>query len=130
MADRDRAAVDVDDAGSQPMSLLTASAWAAKASLASTRSRSLTVQPALLQRLAGGGDRAGAHDRRVDAGGRPGDDAGERREAARLASAALITTSAAAPSLMPEALPAVTVPSLEKAGLELGERLVGRAVRG
>ena len=32
--------------GSQPMSLLTASAWAAKASLASTRSRSWTFQPA------------------------------------------------------------------------------------
>ena len=34
----------------------------------------------------------------------------------RFASAAVISTSAAAPSLMPEALPAVTVPSLEKAG--------------
>ena len=32
------------------------------------------------------------------------------------ASAALITTSAAAPSLMPDAFAAVTVPSLEKAG--------------
>ena len=32
------------------------------------------------------------------------------------ASSALITTRAAAPSLMPEALPAVTVPSLVKAG--------------
>ena len=37
----------------------------------------------------------------------------------RAASAALITTSAAAPSLMPEALPAVTVPSLAKAGRSL-----------
>ncbi len=37
------------------MSLLTASAWAAKASLASTRSRSLTFQPAFSSalRLAG-----------------------------------------------------------------------------
>ena len=35
------------------------------------------------------------------------------------ASEALITTMAAAPSLMPEALPAVTVPSLEKAGRSL-----------
>ena len=32
------------------------------------------------------------------------------------ASLALISTSAAAPSLMPEALPAVTLPSLLKAG--------------
>ena len=36
----------------------------------------------LLERLAAGRDRAGAHDRRIDAGGRPGDDAGQRREAA------------------------------------------------
>ena len=35
----------------------------------------------------------------------------------RFASAALISVTAAAPSLRPEALPAVTVPSLEKAGL-------------
>ncbi len=34
-----------------------------------------------------------------------------------LASLAVISTTAAAPSLMPEALPAVTVPSLSKAGL-------------
>ena len=33
------------------------------------------------------------------------------------ASSAVISTTAAAPSLRPEALPAVTVPSLEKAGL-------------
>ena len=36
-----------------------------------------------------------------------------------LASSAVISTSAAAPSLMPEALPAVTVPSLAKAGRSL-----------
>jgi hypothetical protein len=34
----------------------------------------------------------------------------------RDASASLISTAAAAPSLMPDALPAVTVPSLSKAG--------------
>jgi hypothetical protein len=32
------------------------------------------------------------------------------------ASAAVMSTTAAAPSLMPDALPAVTVPSFEKAG--------------
>ena len=36
-----------------------------------------------------------------------------------VASSALIRTSAAAPSLMPEALPAVTVPSFENAGFSL-----------
>ena len=66
------------------MSLLTASACAAKASLASTRSRSRDLPAGLLERLAGGRDRARAHDGRIDAGGRPGGDAGERREAALL----------------------------------------------
>ena len=37
----------------------------------------------------------------------------------RSASSAVITTRAAAPSLIPDALPAVTVPSFEKAGLSL-----------
>ena len=36
---------------------------------------------------------------------------------------AVISTTAAAPSLMPEALPAVTVPSFSNAGLELGHRI-------
>ena len=39
------------------------------------------------------------------------------------ASSAVISTVAAAPSLRPEALPAVTVPSLEKAGRSFGHRL-------
>ena len=50
----------------------------------------------------------------------------------RFASAADITTSAAAPSLMPLALPAVTVPSLEKAGRSLAmvsARCPGRMIR-
>ena len=38
-------------AGSQPMSLLTAQAWAAKASFASMRSRSSTFQPAFSSAL-------------------------------------------------------------------------------
>ena len=106
-------------AGSQPMSLLTAQACAAKASLASTRSRSSTFQPAFLQRRARRRDRAGAHDRGIDAGLRPGHDARQRRHAALGGLARLISTTAAAPSLMPEALAAVTVPSLSKAGRSL-----------
>jgi hypothetical protein len=51
MADGDGAAIDVDDRGSQPMSLLTAQACAAKASLASMRSRSPIFQPAFLSAL-------------------------------------------------------------------------------
>src|ERR1700733_3146509 len=42
-------------AGSQPRSLFTASAWAAKASFASTSSRSLTDQPAFSSALRGAG---------------------------------------------------------------------------
>ena len=55
----------------------------------------------------------------IDAGMRPGDDARERRLACLAACAALISTSAAAPSLMPEAFAAVTEPSLSKAGRSL-----------
>ena len=46
------------------------------------------------------------------------------------ASLAVISTTAAAPSLMPEALAAVTVPSLSKAGPQLGDRLERGAVLG
>ena len=66
------------------MSLLTAQAWAAKASLASTRSRSSTFQPAFLSAAREAGIGPDAHDRRIDAGMRPGDDAGERLEPALL----------------------------------------------
>src|SRR5579884_1647814 len=64
--------------------------------------------------LARGRDRSRAHHRRVDSSGRPRGNPGKRRFSA---SFALITITAAAPSLMPEAFPAVTVPSLAKAGL-------------
>src|SRR5829696_4336575 len=106
-------------AGSQPMSLLTAMACAAKASLASTRSRSLTFQPAFSSALrdagigpdpmTAGSTPAVAQETIFASGVRP----------RFLASSALINTSAAAPSLRPEALPAVTVPSLLKAGFSL-----------
>ncbi len=69
---------------SQARSLLTAQAWAAKASLASTRSRSEAFQPAFFSASAAGRDRPGAHDRRIDAGGGPGNDAGQRLDAAPL----------------------------------------------
>ena len=45
----------------------------------------------------------------------------------RVASASLISTTAAAPSLMPEALAAVTVPSLSKAGFSFWIGLERRA---
>ncbi len=107
--------------GSQPKSLLTAQAWAAKASLASTRSRSSTDQPAFLQRLARWPDRAGAHDGRIDAGMGPDAMRASGVMPRFVASSADISTRAAAPSLMPDALPAVTVPSLSKAGRSLAD---------
>src|SRR5258707_13023413 len=92
---------------SQPMSLLTAQAGAAKALLASIRSRSEAFQPAFSSALreAGigpepitlGSTPACAQDLIVASGVSP----------RFLASLALISTSAAAPSLMPEAFAAV-----------------------
>jgi hypothetical protein len=62
-------------------------------------------------------DGADAHDLRLDAGDAPLHDAGEGGEAAARAKSALASTRAAAPSLMPDALPAVTTPSFLKTGL-------------
>ena len=70
---------------SQPRSLLTAQACAAKASLASIRSRSPIVPAGLLQRLARGRDRAGAHDRGIDAGRAPRRRCGRAASCLRLA---------------------------------------------
>ena len=78
----------------------------------------------LLQRRARRRDRADAHDRGIDTGLRPSRRCGRAASGrARLASSAVISTSAAAPSLMPEALPAVTVPSFLNAGRKPGQRL-------
>src|SRR3974390_2422355 len=102
--------------GSQPSSFPTAQDWAANASLASIRSRSPIDQPAFFSaaREAGmgpvpiiaGSTPAVAQDAIRASGSRP----------RALASLALISTTAAAPSLIPEALAAVTVPSFWNAG--------------
>src|SRR5207342_3351476 len=101
---------------SHPRSLLTAQACAAKASFASTKSRSSFFQPAFLSaaREAGigpvpmidGSTPACAQDTMRASGVLPN----------LAASLAFISTMAAAPSLMPDAVAAVTVPSLSKAG--------------
>eukprot|EP00043_Microstomoeca_roanoka_P023604 m.258924 g.258924 ORF g.258924 m.258924 type:complete len:349 (+) comp32889_c0_seq1:304-1350(+) len=102
--------------GSQPISLLTAQACAAKASFASTRSRSSAFQPALSSALReakigptpmiDGSSPAVAYEAMRASGVRP----------RFSASSADISNTAAAPSLMPDALAAVTEPSLVKAG--------------
>ena len=101
---------------SQPISRLTQMAWAAKASLASMRSRSPVRQPAFSSAFfeAGmgpvpmmeGSTPAWAQETMRASGSRPRLRASDWR----------MSTTQAAPSLMPEALPAVTVPPRLKAG--------------
>ena len=89
---------------------MQASAWAAKASLSSIRSMSASFRPARLSAfcvagtgpvpITAGSTPATAVARTFTSGLRPSD----------LARSSLITSSAAAPSLSGELLPAVTVP--------------------
>src|SRR5712691_8839627 len=104
---------------SQPISLLTAQACAANASLISIRSRSAGLQPAFSRHRR----EAGTGPMPMIEGSTPEEAnalifASGRRSSSR-ALAALITNTAAAPSLIPEALAAVTVPSLANAALRL-----------
>src|SRR5262249_10892992 len=104
---------------SQRMSRLTAMAWAANASLASMRSRSENFQPA----LSSAARDAGIGPVPITAGSQPRDAQDTMRAKGSilrfLASPSVMSTMAAAPSLMPEALAAVTVPSGLKAGRNL-----------
>mmetsp|Transcript_104689 Transcript_104689/g.249264 ORF Transcript_104689/g.249264 Transcript_104689/m.249264 type:complete len:200 (-) Transcript_104689:517-1116(-) len=103
-------------AGSQPISWLTASACAAKASFASMRSRSDTFQPTFSKTflelgmgpvpMISGFTPALAKPRTKTSGVKP----------SCRALSADIRRHKAAPSLRPEALPAVTDPSFLKAG--------------
>mmetsp|Transcript_30700 Transcript_30700/g.73591 ORF Transcript_30700/g.73591 Transcript_30700/m.73591 type:complete len:229 (-) Transcript_30700:495-1181(-) len=106
-------------AGSQPMPLFTLSACAAKASLASTRSRSSCFHPAFPSAAftAGigpvpmifGSTPAAAKLTTVASGVNP----------AAFAASSDISSITAAPSLIPDADPAVTVPSFLNAGFSL-----------
>ena len=108
-----------------------ASACAANASLSSTRSMSSIVESRARERLARGGHRARAP---CTAGSTPAD--GARRRCARAAASPARSrrvgrhrrAARAAPSLMPDELPAVTVPSFGERGLQLRE-LLERGVR-
>ena len=113
---RDRAAVDVDDRGIPAEVLVDRERLGGERLIGFDKIEVLDRPACLFQRLADGGNRAGAHDR----GSTPAVAQETMRAIGvsprRLASAALMTTNAAAPSLRPEALAAVTDPSLEKAG--------------
>ncbi len=95
-------------------------AWAAKASLSSIRSRSLVLRPARARSLSGSRHRSDSH---AATDPHPPPPSPRSGPAASLPSSAaarsLSTVSAAAPSLMPLEVPAVTVPSLVKAGFIL-----------
>ena len=119
-------------AGSSPSSRMQASAWAAKASLSSTTSMSSTVMPgALPAPCAMRRHRADAHDLRRAAGDRDALDPRQRLQAVALGVVLASTTStAAAPSVSGDEVPAVTVPSLVEGGLQPGQRLGGGVGRG
>src|SRR3990172_6868432 len=99
-----------------PSSRITASDCTAKASLSSIRRRSPIVSPARASALR----TAGTGPRPIIRGGTPAAaEATTRaigRRPRRAAKVSLANTSAAEPSFRPELLPAVTVPSLRKAG--------------
>ena len=91
---------------------------------------SLDVEPGAVEQPAGRRHRAEAHDPRRDAGRRRAGDPGQRRQPVALAPrASEATSSAAAPSLMPEALPAVTRAAVAERGLQRGQRLRRRRPR-
>ena len=119
MADGDRAAIDIDLARVPTEVLVDRAGLGGKRfPLASMRSRSPTLHPAFLSAAREAAMRplhdlrstpACAHDTIRASGVLP----------SLAASLAFISTMAAAPSLIPEALAAVTVPSLSKAGRSL-----------
>ncbi len=67
---------------SQPSSRLTANGLGGEGFVGLDQVEVADFPAGLFQRLARGRDRARAHDGRIDAGGRPGGDAGERGQAA------------------------------------------------
>src|SRR3984885_4335053 len=131
-------------AGSQPRSLLTARACAAKASFASTSSRSLTDQPAFSGPFGFPGaapgpwsagsrppaprDRPGAHDRRIDARRRPGHDARQRRQPSALRFGGVHDDQRGGAVVETGSVGRGYGSVLGKGGLEFRHRLVGRAM--
>ncbi len=82
MTDGDRAAVDVDD-GRIPAKILVDGTGLGREGLIGFDEVEIADGPAgLFQRLAGGRDRAGSHNLRIDTGGCPGNDAGKRLDTA------------------------------------------------
>src|SRR5699024_2870783 len=114
MAQRNGAAVHVNLGRVPIQELAHRRDWAAKASLASIRSISSSVMPAFASALRV--EKTGPMP--ITFGSQPAEAVATMRAMgltpSSCAFSALITTIAAAPSLMPEALAAVTVPSFLK----------------
>ena len=115
--------------GRSPSSRIEASTWEANASFSSTRSMSFGSRPARSSafRVEGTGPMP------ITAGSTPADAlltirASGSRPSSR-ARSSLATTTHAAPSLICDALPAVTVPPSRKIGLQLGQPLERRVRR-
>ena len=100
---------------------------AAKASLSSIRSNSPSRQPQPPHQPLRRRHRADAHHPRLDPGGGHAQHARPRRQPVPSAPLREARIIAAAPSLTPDALPAVTVPPSRNGGLQLRQRL-GRGV--
>ena len=81
VADGDGAAVDIDLVGIPAQPLVDGAGLRREGLVGLDQVEVLDGPAGLLQRLLGSGDRPRAHDRGVDAGVCPGDDAGERRDA-------------------------------------------------
>ncbi len=113
-----------------PRSWYDGTTWAANASLISTRSMSPMLIPARARRLLGRLDRAEAHDL-----GREPETPVETIRASGVspssaAFVSLMITTAAAPSLSGQQLPAVTAPSGRKTGFRPASRLEVTPARG
>ena len=96
---------------------MTAIAWTENASFNSIRSTSARFQPIFVDQLSDGFDRRHHHQRRLDAADGLTNDSRHRFFAERGRALGRRHHYAAAPSLTPGALPAVTVPSFLNAGL-------------
>jgi hypothetical protein len=130
MAQRDGAALRVHLRRIELQLRITASAWAAKASLSSIQSTSAWLHAGLLEHARDGLDRADAHDLRRHAGDREAAEARDRLEVELLEHFSLTSSTAPAPSDICELLPAVTEPFAANTGRSLARPSAARSGRG
>ena len=110
MADGDGAAVDIDLLGVEAQLAHARDRLAGERLVELDQVEVVDRQTRAIQRLARGGDRSKTHGRRIDPGHRARHHAGNGPPAELAGSCSEVTSTAAAPSLMPDELPAVTDP--------------------